>query len=95
MQKPAPKKMTMLKHNHSCPYILPARQTPLPDQSPRLGDRLKPELVAVFVATPLVQPWHEVLALAYVETSELVTTLHHNFDSITSYSHTATHRKFS
>jgi hypothetical protein len=33
--------------------------------------------------------------LTDVETSEFVTTLHHNLDSITCYTHTATDRKFS
>ena len=67
----------------------------LPDQSPRLSDRLKSELVAVFVAASLIQPWNKILALTDVETSEFVTPLHHDLDSITSYAHTAADRKFS
>jgi hypothetical protein len=60
-----------------------------------LGDGLKPELVAVFVAAALVQPRNEILTLTDVETPEFVTTLHHNLDSITGYAHTATDGKFS
>ena len=67
----------------------------LPDQSPRLGDGLKPEFVAVFVVAALVQPRKEILTLTDVETAEFVTTLHHNLDSVPGYAHTATDGKFS
>lgn len=71
------------------------RQPPLPDQSSIPSDSLEPELVAILVVASFLQPRYQILALTDVEQSELMTTLNHHFNSITSHANTTSDREFS